>query len=83
MPLSKKSQRFRDGLADQACAAIERLRELGVDHAEARVGFGKELEVAVREGKLELVKEAQSRSMGVRVVCDGRVATSASGTSRI
>jgi PmbA protein len=40
------------------------------------VGTGNELEVEVRKGDVELVKEAQSSGMSVRVMRDGRVATS-------
>mgnify|MGYP002619672370 CR=1 FL=1 len=56
--------------------ALETLRRLGVDHAEVSVGVGNELEVGVRKGEIELVKEAQSSGMSVRVIRDGRVATS-------
>lgn len=65
-----------DRLAGIATQAIEQLRRLGVDHAEVAVGTGRELEVSVRQGQVELVKEAGSSGLSVRVVKDGRVATS-------
>ncbi|MCB9713760.1 MAG: TldD/PmbA family protein [Myxococcales bacterium] len=65
-----------DHLVSIAERSLQRLRELGVDHAEVAVGTGRELEVTVRQGEVELVKEAGSSGLGVRVVHDGRVATS-------
>jgi PmbA protein len=65
-----------DRLADIATRSLEQLRGLGVDHAEVAVGTGNELEVSVRQGEVELVKEAGSSGLSVRVVHDGRVATS-------
>jgi PmbA protein len=65
-----------DRLADIAERSLEQLRALGVDHAEVAVGTGRELEVSVRQGEVELVKEAGSSGLSVRVVQDGRVATS-------
>jgi len=53
------------------------LTALGVDHAEVSVGQGSELEVSVRKGEVELIKEAVSHGMSVRVIRDSRVATSA------
>ncbi|MEM9463101.1 MAG: TldD/PmbA family protein [Myxococcota bacterium] len=76
MPRPRAIEKKLDGLAEIAEQSLERLRALGVDHAEVAVGTGRELEVSVREGEVELVKEAASRGLGVRVVHDGRVATS-------
>jgi PmbA protein len=69
-------QRPHDRLRRCAEHALETLHRLGVDHAEVSVGTGNELEVGVRKGDIELVKEAQSSGMSVRVMRDGRVATS-------
>jgi predicted Zn-dependent protease len=44
-----------DRLADIATRSLEQLRALGVDHAEVAVGTGRELEVSVRQGEVELV----------------------------
>jgi PmbA protein len=63
-------------LARSAEHALEVLRTVGVDHAEVSVGEGHELEVSVRKGEVELVKEAGSRGLSVRVILGGRVATS-------
>ncbi|MEM7155142.1 MAG: TldD/PmbA family protein [Myxococcota bacterium] len=65
-----------DRLSGIAERSLEQLRSLGVDHAEVAVGTGRELEVTVRQGEVELVKEAGSSGLSVRVVQDGRVATS-------
>ncbi len=56
--------------------AIAYARRLGVDTAEVSVAMGHELEVSVRQGAVELVKEAGSSGLSVRVIHDGRVATS-------
>jgi PmbA protein len=72
----KTRQRPHDRLRRCAEHALETLCRLGVDHAEVSVGTGNELEVGVRKGDIELVKEAQSSGMSVRVMRDGRVATS-------
>jgi len=63
-------------LESVASHAIEVLRSLGVQHAEVSVGVGKELEISVREGEVELVKEAASSGLSVRVMVDDRVAVS-------
>lgn len=73
MPGGKKVQARLRRSAEHALASM---RALGVDHAEVSVGIGNELEVGVRKGEVELVKEAQSSGMSVRVIRDGRVATS-------
>ena len=65
-----------DRLEASARHAIEHLRSLGVDHAEVSVGIGRELEVSVRQDEPELVKEAQSSGLSVRVIRDDKVATS-------
>jgi PmbA protein len=46
----------------------------GADGAEVLVRDGSELEVKVRLGEPELVKDAGSRALGLRVLCDHRVA---------
>ncbi len=56
--------------------AIADLRSEGVDAAEVSVAVGHELDVSVRQGTVELVKEAGSSGLSVRVIKDGRVATS-------
>jgi PmbA protein len=47
----------------------------GVDHAECILRSGAELSVRVRMGKPELVEEAGTRSAGLRVIKEGRVAS--------
>lgn len=76
MSLPRAIDKSLDRLADIAARSLEQLRALGVDHAEVAVGTGRELEVSVRQGAVELVKEAGSSGLSVRVVHDGRVATS-------
>ncbi|MBK6917095.1 MAG: histone H1-like repetitive region-containing protein [Deltaproteobacteria bacterium] len=60
-------------IAEHAIACAKRL---GVDTAEVSVATGHELEVSVRQGQVELVKEAGSSGLSVRIICAGRVATS-------
>jgi PmbA protein len=74
--LPRASVRMLDELEAVAVQALDYLRARGVDHAEISVGQGERLEAGVRQGKVELVKEAKSRGLGVRVVDRERVATS-------
>jgi PmbA protein len=76
MALSKQSEEILDGLQATAEHALSVLARLGVDHAEVSVGIGRELEVSVRQDEPELVKEAASSGLSVRVMRDERVATS-------
>jgi PmbA protein len=73
---SRVSQRLLDELESSASAALEHLRKRGVEHAEVAVNLGERLETGVRQGEVELVKEAKSRGLSVRVVHGERVATS-------
>lgn len=76
MARATKSERVLTDLAATAEFALEQLAALGIDHAEVAVGVGRELEVGVRQGDVELVKEAQSSGLSVRLMRDDRVATS-------
>ncbi len=76
MPRPRTIEKKLDRLSRVAERSLEQLRALGVDHAEVAVGSGRELEVSVRLGEVELVKEATSSGLSVRVVRDGRMATS-------
>ena len=76
MALSKQSEEILDGLQATAEHALSVLTRLGVDHAEVSVGIGRELEISVRQDEPELVKEASSSGLSVRVMRDERVATS-------
>lgn len=55
-------------------AMVTYAREAGADGAEVIVRDGSELEVKVRLGEPELVKEAGSRGLGLRLIKDERVA---------
>jgi PmbA protein len=74
--LSRASQRHLDDLEACATAALEHLRKRGVEHAEIAANVGERLETGIRQGEVELVKEAKSRGLSVRVVHGERVATS-------
>ena len=65
-----------DELEAAAARALEYLASKGVDHAEISAARGSRLEVNVRMGEVDLVKEAASSGLSVRVVVDERVATS-------
>jgi len=58
-------------LAEQMLAIV---RKAGADGAEVLVRDGAELEVKVRLGETELIKEAGSRALGLRVIKDERAA---------
>jgi PmbA protein len=74
--LSRESVRRLDELEGSATAALEHLRKRGVEHAEIAVNLGERLETGIRQGEVELVKEAKSRGLSVRLVHGERVATS-------
>ena len=75
MGLTRAAKTTVGRLEGQALQALDIVRKLGASHADVSIGVGKELEVSVREGEVELVKEAQSAGMSVRVIVDDRVAT--------
>ncbi len=60
------------GLAE---LAVELAKKAGADHVEALVRDGSELTAKVRLGEPELVQEAGSRALGLRVIRGGRRAT--------
>ncbi|PRP99573.1 TldD/PmbA family protein [Enhygromyxa salina] len=74
--LPRASRRLLDDLEGTALRALDHLRERGVEHAEISVSQGEQLETGVRQGEIELIKEAKSSGLGVRVVHNERVATS-------
>src|SRR5438445_748799 len=57
--------------AEEACALA---KKLGADGAEAVVRSGSELSVKVRLGEIELLQEAASKALGLRVFRDHRAA---------
>ncbi len=64
-------------LLDLGARIVERAKKAGADVAEAVVSEGSHLSTKVRLGAPELVEEAGSRSVGLRVIQGGRVAVSA------
>jgi PmbA protein len=63
-----------DGLTELAASVVERARKAGADVAEASVSEGRHLSAKVRLGKPELLEEAGSRSLGLRVMRGQQVA---------
>jgi PmbA protein len=61
-------------LVDVAARTAERARRAGADDAEVLVRDGSEMSAKVRLGEPELVKEAQSRALGLRVFVERRAA---------
>lgn len=59
-------------LRDVAQLAVELAKQAGADHAEVLVRDGSELTAKVRLGEPELVQEAGSRALGLRVLRGGR-----------
>lgn len=52
-------------------AAIDRLKQLGVDYADARFVETKREDVIVRNGKVEAVNRGVDTGVGIRVIADG------------
>ena len=69
-------------LRDVAQLAVELARKAGADDAEVLVRDGSELTVKVRMGQPELVQEAGSRAIGLRVFKGGRRAVTYSSDLR-
>ncbi|MCA9662530.1 MAG: TldD/PmbA family protein, partial [Myxococcales bacterium] len=61
---------------DLGSRVIEKARALGADVAEAVVSEGSHLSAKVRLGEPELVEEAGSRALGLRVILGQQVAVS-------
>ena len=74
--LPKKVIADLDRLQGVAEHALAHLKTRGADHAEISVATGSNLEVSVRMGEVDLVKEAASSGMSVRIVHGDRSATS-------
>lgn len=64
-------------LMDLAGQVVEKARAQGATVAEASAGAGWELSTRVRLGEVELVEEAGTRSLSLRVIKEGRVAMTA------
>jgi PmbA protein len=62
-------------LVDLGRSVVERANDAGADVAEAGVHSGSHLSVKVRMGEPELVEEAGSRALGLRVMVGQRVAS--------
>ena len=77
MTLPRTSRKQLDALQEHAELALSLARAAGLEHAEVASSEGQSLEVNVRRGVVDLVKESRSRGLSMRVVHDGRVATSA------
>src|SRR6185436_817863 len=59
-------------LCDAAQLAVELAKKAGADSAEVLVRDGSELTTKVRLGEVELVQEAGSRALGLRVLRGGK-----------
>ena len=66
------SERTIRELCDVAALTVELAKRAGADHAEVIVRDGSELTAKVRLGEPELVQEAGSRALGLRVLRGGR-----------
>ena len=62
----------QDALRDLAAQVVEQAVRAGASAAEALMGSGSEMSVRVREGRPELVHEAKSKNLGLRVFKDHR-----------
>jgi PmbA protein len=71
-PSAEVTERTVAELCDIAALAVELARKAGADHAEAVVRDSTELTAKIRLGEPELVQEAGSRALGLRVLRGGR-----------
>lgn len=58
---------------DLARAGIEKAGAEGVDSAESYLSHSREIEIEVRDGRIETIKSAEERGLGLRVFRDGRI----------
>ncbi|MFA9411135.1 MAG: PmbA/TldA family metallopeptidase, partial [Deltaproteobacteria bacterium] len=72
--MSKAEEEAR-ALIDLGRSVVDRAIEGGADVAEAGAHSGSHLSVKVRMGEPELVEEAGSRALGLRVMIGQRVAS--------
>lgn len=70
-------------LRELAQRAVELAKRAGADDAEALVRDGSELTAKIRLGEPELVQEAGSRALGLRVIVDGRRAVTYTSDLRL
>lgn len=75
MTLSRATQRTLAALESTAALALTTARRLAAEHAEVRVDLGQRLSAQVQSGALDLLSEAQSAGLTLRVVRRGRVGT--------
>lgn len=73
--MATKMDKELDELLALAVGVVDRTMKGGVSVAECVVRSGAELSTRVRLGKPEMVEEAATRGMGMRVMKDGRVAS--------
>jgi PmbA protein len=76
------TERMVKELCDIAALAVEIARRAGADDAEVTVRDSNDLTAKVRLGEPELVQEAGSRSLGLRVVRGGRCAVTSTSDLR-
>jgi PmbA protein len=76
--MSAASPYDTEALLALAGSLVDRALAAGADVAEARAGHGTHLSAKVRLGKPELVEEAGSRSVGLRVMVGQQVAVTSS-----
>lgn len=68
------TQEIRDRLVQTAEQVVRKARAAGAEHAEALAVFGREVSAKVRLGAPELVEQAETRALGLRVLVGGRQA---------
>ncbi len=73
-----EAEAMESELLEMAERLVEMALGAGADHAEAVVGHSRYLSAQVRGGTPERLEEAESRSIGLRVMRGGRLATSSS-----
>lgn len=72
--IGARIQEIEERQVQTAERVVRAARSAGADHAEALALFGRELSAKVRLGAPELVEQAQTRALGLRVLVGGRQA---------
>lgn len=78
----KATQRELLAMEKAAVLAVEYAQKLGVANCQAYAGSGERVSVKVREGKVELLSDARSTSLRLRLLCEQRAGCSSTNDLR-
>lgn len=78
----RATQREINAMEKAATIAVQEARALGIQDCQAYAGSGERISVKVRQGKIELLSDARSASLRLRVLSDQRAGCSSTNDLR-